>query len=95
MHKKLLLAIAALSGGTGCGAWALLGHMGLKKISTDEKIIHGFQTGVQYQMYHALALLAVAILFEKFPDKWMKWAGALFYYRHYPIFRFFVSAYMF
>lgn len=29
-------------------------------------------------MYHALALLAVAILFERFPSKWVKWAGACF-----------------
>ena len=37
-----------------------------------------FQTGVQYQMYHALALIAVAIVFEKFPNKLMIWAGRSF-----------------
>ena len=40
--------------------------------------MHGFQTGVQYQMYHALALLAIAILYEKDPAKWIKWAGNCF-----------------
>ncbi|MCH5684752.1 DUF423 domain-containing protein [Niabella sp. W65] len=37
-----------------------------------------FQTGVQYQMYHAFALLIVGILFEKLPLKSMSWAGTCF-----------------
>lgn len=43
-----------------------------------EKILHSFQTGVQYQMYHALALLAVAILFDKLNSSLMKWVGICF-----------------
>jgi uncharacterized membrane protein YgdD (TMEM256/DUF423 family) len=29
-------------------------------------------------MYHSFALLAVAFVFEKFPNKFIKWAGACF-----------------
>ena len=52
--------------------WAIV-----KKI-VDTDTVATFQTGVQYQMYHTLALLAAAILFERFPNKWIKWAGAGF-----------------
>lgn len=54
------------------------GAHALQNVVTDEKLLHGFQTGVQYQMYHALALLAVGILYEKIPFKLIRWAGNLF-----------------
>jgi uncharacterized membrane protein YgdD (TMEM256/DUF423 family) len=76
MHKNFLIAAAIF--GMLAVALGAFGAHGLERITTDEKILHGFQTGVQYQMYHALALLAVAIIFEKFPNRWIKWAGAGF-----------------
>jgi len=76
MHKNYLIAGATFSG--LAVAFGAFGAHGLESISPDEKILHGFQTGVQYQMYHGLALLAVAIIFEKFPNKWIQWAGACF-----------------
>ena len=54
------------------------GAHGLQQITSDEKILHGFQTAVQYQMYHSLALLLVAIIYEKIPGKWIKWSGNFF-----------------
>ena len=76
MHKTYLITGALL------GA---LGAHGLQQVTTDarlpdgqEKILHGFNTAVQYQMYHALALLTVAIIYERFPGKWIKWAGNFF-----------------
>ncbi|HEX2628349.1 MAG TPA: DUF423 domain-containing protein [Chitinophagaceae bacterium] len=76
MHKPFLTA-GAILGGLAIALGAFGAH-GLEKVTTDEKILHSFQTGVQYQMYHALALLAVGVLFEKFPVKWMQWAGNAF-----------------
>jgi uncharacterized membrane protein YgdD (TMEM256/DUF423 family) len=76
MHKNYL-AIAAIFGGLAVALGAFGAH-GLEKITTDEKILHGFQTAVQYQLYHALALMAVAIIAEKFPNDFIKWAGACF-----------------
>ena len=75
MHKRFLLTGAAL------GALAvILGAFGahaLKQIVPPETVTT-FQTGVQYQMYHAIALLAVAIIFERFSNKLIKWAGTCF-----------------
>jgi uncharacterized membrane protein YgdD (TMEM256/DUF423 family) len=75
MHK-LFLALGALLGGIAVALGAFGAH-GLKKIVPSETV-NTFQTGVQYQMYHALALIAVAIIFEKFPNKLMLWAGGAF-----------------
>ena len=75
MHKRFLLTGAAL------GALAVvLGAFGaheLKKIVPPDTVTT-FQTGVQYQMYHAIALLAVAIIFERYPNKPIKWSGTCF-----------------
>jgi uncharacterized membrane protein YgdD (TMEM256/DUF423 family) len=76
MHKPFLTA-GAIFGGLAIALGAFGAH-GLERVTTDAKILHSFQTGVQYQMYHALALLAAGILFEKFPGKWIQWAGNAF-----------------
>lgn len=75
MHKNFLRAGAF----SGCIAVALgaFGAHGLKQIVPPETVTT-FQTGVQYQMYHSLALLATAIIFEKFPAKLVKLAGTFF-----------------
>ena len=76
MHKKFL-ALAAISGGLAVVLGAFGAHS-LERITNDEKILHGFQTGVQYQMFHSLALLAVALLYDKLPLAPVKWAGNCF-----------------
>lgn len=76
MHKKYI-AIAAIFGGLAVALGAFGAH-GLEGITKDEKILHSFQTGVQYQLYHALALLAVAILYDRLPANWIKWTGICF-----------------
>ncbi len=75
MHKTFL-SLGALFGGIAVALGAFGAH-GLKKIvSTD--VVSVFQTGVQYQMYHTLALLVVAIVFERLPNQWIRWSGYLF-----------------
>ena len=76
MRKNYIIA-AAIFGGLAVAIGAFGAH-GLENITKDEKILHGFQTGVQYQMYHALALLALAILFESFSSQLMRWAANCF-----------------
>jgi uncharacterized membrane protein YgdD (TMEM256/DUF423 family) len=76
MHKGFLIA-AAIFGGLAVALGAFGAH-GLEKLTTVAKRLHGFRTGVEYQMYHALALIAVAVLFEKIPGRWLKWAGNCF-----------------
>lgn len=76
MLRKFIIA-AAIFGGLGVALGAFGAH-GLENVTSDQKILQGFRTGVQYQLFHALALLAVAILYDKFPAKMMKWAGNSF-----------------
>ncbi|MGN7787510.1 DUF423 domain-containing protein [Niabella sp. 22666] len=74
MHKFYLTLGSVLAGlGVILGAF---GAHGLKTAAPES--VPTFQTGVQYQMYHAFALLIVGILFEKFPFKSMNWAGVSF-----------------
>ena len=75
MHKLFLVAGAALAGlGVILGAF---GAHGLKQMVGSETV-GTFQTGVQYQMYHAFALILVAILFERMPSAALQWAGIAF-----------------
>jgi uncharacterized membrane protein YgdD (TMEM256/DUF423 family) len=75
MHKKYLAA-GALAGALAVALGAFGAH-GLKKIVSPESV-SVFQTGVQYQMYHAFALLIVGILWEHYPQKFIAWAGNCF-----------------
>lgn len=76
MYKPFLVS-GAILGLLSVGLGAFGAHS-LQDIVTNGKLLHGFQTGVQYQMYHALALLATGILFEKYPGNLIRWAGRLF-----------------
>jgi len=76
MHKQSII-YAALFGGLAVALGAFGAH-GLEKITQDEKILQGFQTATQYQMYHALALLFVGFLFEQIKNKWMEWSAHSF-----------------
>ncbi|OJU23010.1 MAG: hypothetical protein BGN92_01640 [Sphingobacteriales bacterium 41-5] len=74
MHKLFLSWGAALAGlGVVLGAF---GAHKLKEIAPES--VNTFQTGVQYQMYHAFALILAAIVFEKVSSKYIVWSGYSF-----------------
>ncbi len=75
MHKGFL-TWAALLGALAVALGAFGAH-GLKQLVPPETIAT-FETGVRYQFYHVFALLAVGILYEKWPVNLLKWAGNLF-----------------
>jgi uncharacterized membrane protein YgdD (TMEM256/DUF423 family) len=75
MHKKFLV-IAALLGGLSVALGAFAAHQLKAIVSAD--VLQIFETAVKYQVYHALALLAVGILLQQFPVKQLRWAGNLF-----------------
>ena len=75
MHKRFV-TIGALLGAIAVALGAFGAH-GLKKIVSAETV-QTFQTGVQYQMYHALALLLTGLLYEKCSQKFVQIAGILF-----------------
>lgn len=73
---RFLLASAALSGFLAVSLGAFAAH-GLKTHLAPESLAI-WQTGVQYQMYHALALLAVGLLYQSHPSKALKLSGLAF-----------------
>ena len=63
---RIFLAIASLLAGTSVILGAFASH-GLKgKLSESALAI--WETGTKYQMYHALALILIAILLERSPN---------------------------
>lgn len=75
MHKKFVTTGAAL--GALAAALGAFGAHGLKEI-VDAETVQTFQTGVQYQMFHSLALLLTGLLYEKCSRKMTRIAGILF-----------------
>ena len=75
MHKRFVTTGALL--GAIAVALGAFGAHGLKKI-VDAETVQTFQTGVQYQMYHSLALVLAGLLYEKCSQKLVRVAGVLF-----------------
>ncbi|MCB0518803.1 MAG: DUF423 domain-containing protein [Saprospiraceae bacterium] len=75
MTRKFLL-IACLSGMFAVALGAFAAHI-LKKVLTDHQI-QIFDTGVRYQFYHTIVLIAVAILGRYVSKRWAEIAGWLF-----------------
>ena len=75
MHKTFLVLGTLLAGlAVILGAF---GAHGLKQLVAQETVA-SYQTGVQYQMYHAFALILVGILYNRLPDNLINYAGYLF-----------------
>ncbi len=72
MHKQFLIT-ASFFGALSVMLGAFAAHR-LKDILAAEAL-QTFETAVKYQMYHALALLAVGILYKDFSSKQVVWAG--------------------
>jgi uncharacterized membrane protein YgdD (TMEM256/DUF423 family) len=60
---QIFLAIAAILGGTSVAGGAFAAHALRDKLS--ERSLEIFETGIRYQVYHALALLLVAVLLSR------------------------------
>lgn len=58
--ERLFIAIAAVLGGTAVAAGAFATHALRPQLS--DRLLVVFETGARYQMYHALALLLVALV---------------------------------
>lgn len=77
MHKTFLALGAGLSGlAVAAGAF---GAHGLQRVTSDAKTIQVYQTAVQYQGWHALALILVGILYTNSANqKWLRYTGYCF-----------------
>ncbi|MGZ3837825.1 MAG: DUF423 domain-containing protein [Flavisolibacter sp.] len=74
--QKLFLITGTVLAGLAVALGAFGAH-GLKKIVAPETVAV-YQTGVQYQMYHALALIFIGILTEKFGGSFIHYSGSFF-----------------
>lgn len=74
--QKIFLIIGAVLAGLAVALGAFGAH-GLKKVVSPENVAI-YQTGVQYQVYHALALMLVGILSERILNSYLSYAGVLF-----------------
>jgi uncharacterized membrane protein YgdD (TMEM256/DUF423 family) len=63
---QIFLSVAAILGGLSVVAGAFASHALRDRIS--ERSLEIFDVGARYQMYHALALLLVAVLISRTPS---------------------------
>ena len=73
---RLFLLIGALSAGISVAAGAFGAHALRERV--EPRLLEVFETGVRYQMYHALALIAVAWVVSRAPSTVGTAAGWLF-----------------
>ena len=74
---KIVLSCAAFSAMLSVMLGAFAAH-GLKN-RLSEPLLNTFQTGVQYQMYHSLALILLVILYRQMPQSLLLYsAGFMF-----------------
>lgn len=73
---KSILTVAAISGLVAVILGAFGAHF-LKGIISPE-MLETYKTGIQYQFYHTIVLLAVGVLMSFFNSKALKWSAYLF-----------------
>jgi uncharacterized membrane protein YgdD (TMEM256/DUF423 family) len=74
--QSVFLFLGALSALIGVGMGAFGAH-GLKNILSPE-LLAVYQTGVTYQMWHALGLIGIALMRQQFSEsKLLIWSGWL------------------
>ncbi|MBV9546419.1 MAG: DUF423 domain-containing protein [Chloroflexi bacterium] len=76
---RLFISLGAVSGFLAVAAGAFGAHALRDRLSAD--MLQVFQTGATYQMYHALALVAVGILLARYSidgSPWLTASGWLF-----------------
>jgi uncharacterized membrane protein YgdD (TMEM256/DUF423 family) len=73
---RVFFGVGALSGLIGVAAGAFGAHALRERLAPD--LLAVFETAARYQMYHALALVAVAWATTRWPGAAAVWAGWLF-----------------
>lgn len=74
--ERLFFTLGSVSAFLGVALGAFAAHALKGRVGPDLLVI--FETGVRYQMYHALALLAVGWAYTRWPGKWVNASGWLF-----------------
>ena len=74
--ERIFFGLGSILAGIAVGLGAFGAH-GLRGILSPEDLVI-FETGVRYQMYHALALLGVAWAITQWETVLLEWSGWLF-----------------
>lgn len=74
--ERTFLMLGALSGAIAVAAGAFGAHALQSRV--EPRLVEVFETGARYQMFHALALLAVAWAATRFPGSLTTASGWLF-----------------
>ncbi len=75
--SKLFLVFASLSGFTAVMLGAFGAHALKQKL--DATMLNAYQTGVEYQFYHSIALLVLGLLMVQLPsNRWLEASGLFF-----------------
>jgi len=73
---RTFLTLGAISAGISVAAGAFGAHALRARLTPGDLAI--YETAARYEMYHALALVAVALVLERWPGALAQWAGWLF-----------------
>jgi uncharacterized membrane protein YgdD (TMEM256/DUF423 family) len=73
---RLFLLLGALSGALSVACGAFGAHALRDRV--EPRLLEVFETGARYEMYHALALLAVGLVVSRWPSGLATTAGWLF-----------------
>jgi uncharacterized membrane protein YgdD (TMEM256/DUF423 family) len=79
--QKRLIQFAGISGAIGVALGAMAAHFLKSKVaagSITPNDLQAFDTGSRYQIYHSIALLAIAFLYNKLHDKFISKAAYCF-----------------
>src|SRR5437868_5829233 len=74
--QKIFLAIGSSLATVGVVLGAFGAHALKEKLAPEQ--LQVFETGVRYEMYHAFALIIVALLYDKFNQQFLNYSGYLF-----------------
>jgi uncharacterized membrane protein YgdD (TMEM256/DUF423 family) len=77
MTAKTFIVVGAILGGLAVVLGAFGAH-GLEDYLVEHEQAANYETAVRYQMYHALALVLVGLLAERWPTKTLHLAGWCF-----------------
>jgi len=71
---KIFLILGSSSAGLAVAIGAFGAHA-LKSVLEATSRLETFETGVKYQFYHALALILLGLLMQKFDHRMFTWSG--------------------
>ena len=72
---RFWFGMGCLLAGLAVAAGAFGAHVLKQRLSAD--LLAAFETGVRYQMFHALALVVLALAMDRWGGVTLQWAGGL------------------